>query len=334
MAVRIPLDASTEKIQEIIRNNNHVVFTKGTYDLTSTLFIYSNSKIDLNGARLRRFHSGALLRLYDSDSITEYNGTHDVEIYNGTLEGMNGKKYPYNPNTLLTMFHGMNITIHDVKFLDVCGCHAIDCVGCKNVTIKWCKFNGYASVGNDFRETIQIDYCYHSGVPSYKATAKCYDMTHCDNIMIDGCSFEKSKSYPAQYVAIGAHTQGDKNKSHNNITIQNCTAVGNGGKNGWLGYFVNIMNFKNVVIKNNIVSNYARFVLIDKPTKLYKSNDNTISPCGDNYINADSVYIIGNRIKSHKGTAQAWGILCEDYQTKNIIIKDNIGLDSSACSIK
>lgn len=159
MVKTVPLNASMSTIQSIFKNYRDIIFTKGTYKLTSTIKIYSNTKINLNGAVLRRYHSGPLLRLNDSSSTIAYNGTHDVDIYNGTLEGMN--KLGLSANTLLTMFHGLNIKVHDIKFLDIPGCHAIDCVACKNVTISKCKFNGYASVGNDFREAIQIDYAYH-----------------------------------------------------------------------------------------------------------------------------------------------------------------------------
>ena len=331
--INIPANATTAQIKSLIIKGGEFKFASNVkYKLTDTIKIPSNTKINLNGSSLRRYHSGPLLRLVDSKNISGYGGTHDVTITNGTLEGMNGSAYPYSPNSLLTMFHAKNITLTNVKFLDIPGCHAIDCCACKNVTIKNCKFEGYYSVGNDFREAIQVDYGYYGGLPTYAKGSPCYDMTRCDTITIDGCSFGKSKTFPAQYIAIGGHTIGCDNKYHTNIVIKNCTAEGNGGKNGTDTGFISIANFKNITITNNKIKNYNRFILVRRVDKTYDKDSNIKDKSLQK--NVVNLTVKDNTIESHKGVAARWGIYCDVTLADGITVANNKGMTEESCYIK
>lgn len=314
-------------------NTKEAKFTKGVYKITQPLQVNSNCTIDLNGSSLRRYCSNYILRFHNSPSTTAYNGIHDVVVKNGTIEGMSGPGYRYAAGSLVSMMHCKNITFENVTFLDDTGCHCVDVVGCQNVKFINCKFLGYNTVGNDFREAIQIDFAYALGLPAYDKSSKCYDMTRCKDILIDKCTFGKSSTFPAQYVAIGSHTQANDKLWHENITIQNCTAVGNGGKDGWLGYFVDIMNWKNVVIKNNTVSDYARFVLVNKAKTLYNKDGSTTGNISGQ-LNCENLTIENNTVKSHKGTATAWGIYIDAPSVNKVTVKNNKGVAKSGCYIK
>lgn len=333
MSYTIAKGTSVSKIQEAFKSQRDIKFANAKYNITSTLKVYSDTVIDLNGASLRRYTSGPIIRSYDLTSYTKYNGTHDVIIKNGTLEGMNSASFKqYGANSLSAWFHCNNIVFENVTFLDTTGCHSADVVACQNVTFRNCRFLGYCSWGNDFREAIQLDYAYHGGLPTYTSTAKCYDMTRCNNILIEGCTFDKSSSYPAQFCAIGSHTQGNDKLWHENITIKNCTANGNGGAKGWQGYFLSIFNYRNVIVENNKVNNYARFVYIGKPNKLYNSNGTYVSISNIPANTVQNLIVESNQV-TQGGTCKCWGIYDETSSAKNVSVNNNNGLNKTSCQI-
>lgn len=332
--MNISSTASPKSIQTALDSSDIITFsTKQEYNIDRTLYIDSDTIVDLNGAALRRFTSGPLLRLRDNCNVTKYNGTHDVIIKNGTLAGVNDTNVSYSSNSLCTMFHCHDVIFENVTFLDVPGGHAVDCCACKNVKFINCKFLGYASVGNDFRESIQIDFAYYGGLPTYKKGSTCYDMTRCKNIVIDGCKFDKSNNYPSQYIAIGGHVIGNDNLWHENIVVRNCVATGNGTKVGTDTAFISIVNFRNVELYNNKVNGYPRFVLVRKVSKIYDKN---FESSGDpkNQKNVSGLRIYNNEIQSHKGTVVRWGVYCNVPNADNIFINGNKGMTKSSCDVR
>ena len=225
MRTKVNNTYSVEKIQNAINENEVIEFAKGTYKITKTLLIPSNRILLTDGAVLRRYCSKPVFQSKADKNTNGYLGAHDIKIIGGTIEGMND--CGYGASDMLLLFHTDNVAIIGVTFLDNAGSHAIDLGGCKNTHVLGCKFLGCKSVGKDFRETIQIDYAYHGGIPYYAEGSPCFDETHCDGVNIIGCEFGKSPSYKPQYVAIGTHTQTATDKYHKNIVIKGNKAVGN-----------------------------------------------------------------------------------------------------------
>ena len=319
---------TTENIIKILKEFRNVQFSKGViYEITAPLVVYSNSVIDLNGATLRREFGGAIMHAFvDPDETTGYDGVHDVVIKNGTLEGMNTKGYRATDFT--AWMHCNNIRFEEVTFLDNPGYHCLDLVGCANVYIMNCKFLGYYSHGKDYAESIQIDNCAHLSLPSYPVGSACYDMTYCKNIVIDGCEFGASEDRPAQYIAIGAHSQGDDYNYHQDIVIRNCNATGNGHTGGdpSYGYFVRMMKMKNVLIENNKIGNYARAFWCSMPGTLYGADGTGVpaSSNADKVVNVENLKIISNEIVSKGSTWQSYGFYIKDTfgKSKNIVVQD------------
>lgn len=292
----IKKSATTDEIISAFITYRNIQFTKNAiYKIKSTLYVRSNTVVDLNGATLRRYTSRPVLMTYGTTKTKNYDGAHDIIIKNGTIEGMNG--LGYTSSNLTALFHAKNITFENVTFLDAVGSHCVDIVGCKNVTIKNCKFLGYCSTGNDFREAIQIDCAYHGGLPYYAKGSTTYDMTKCNTITIEGCTFDKSKTYPAQYCAIGAHEFACSGSYHENINVLNNIANGNGEKNNQ-GFFLRIMNFRNVLVKGNTVNNYARFVYLHMPTCLRDKDTNKLPITGNEKFvnNLENITIDNNTV--------------------------------------
>ena len=324
--------ATTSEINNVLKNNKNITFTNAKYKIKDTLYFESDSIIDLNGASLRRYCSKPILMTKCDANTKGYDGVRNVVIKNGTIEGMN--ECGYSSSNLCALFHAQNIVFENVTFLDACGSHCIDIVGCNNVTVNNCKFLGYYTNNKDFRESIQIDFAYAGGLPYFGEKSKCYDMTKCKNITISNCTFDKSKTYPSQYCAIGTHEQANDRTWHENINILNNTGHGNGVKNG-NGFFVRLMNFQNVTIKGNTVDNYGRFVVCTMPTVLRNADSSTVEP--KDVLTTRNVIISDNNVKSNGHTYVAYAVYIEDkYGNAENIVAENFNKDlpSNAVCIK
>ncbi len=290
------------KIQETIDKYEMVEFTKGTYKITQTLVIPSNRTLLMDGAVLRRYCSKPVFQSKADKNTKGYLGAHDIKIFGGTIEGMNDSGY--SASDMVLLFHTDNVAFIGVTFLDNTGSHAIDLGGCRNTDILGCKFLGCKSVGKDFREAIQIDYAYRGGIPYFAEGSPCFDDTHCENVNIIGCEFDKSPTYKPQYVAIGTHAQTNTENYHKNIVIKGNIANGNGvSVKGSYGFFVRLVNMRNVEVSENVVSNYGRFVLIDSTPNTTANGkgcrdivikDNLILDSPDRF-KASSVYVNGTK---------------------------------------
>lgn len=265
MRTKVNNTYSVDKIQKAINENEVIEFAKGTYRITKTLVIPSNRILLMDGAVLRRYCSKPVFQSKADKNTKGYLGAHDIKIVGGTIEGMNDSGY--SASDMLLLFHTDNVAIIGVTFLDNTGSHAIDLGGCRNTDILGCKFLGCKSVGKDFREAIQIDYSYSGGIPYYAEGSPCFDDTHCEGVNIIGCTFDKSPTYKPQYVAIGTHAQTDSENYHKDILIKGNVANGNGISPKSYGFFVRLVNMRNVEVSENIVSNYGRLALIDSSVK-------------------------------------------------------------------
>ena len=298
-----PTDTMTQ-IQNALNKYDVITFQKGTYKITQTLSIPSNRTLCLEDAVLKRYCSKPVLMTAANEKTTGYNGACNIKIFGGTIEGMNS--IGCSPSNMVLLFHSDNVLFSNVTFLDITGSHAIDIGGCRNTNIIGCKFLGYKTNNKDFRESIQIDYAYEEGIPYFKDGAVCYDDTHCDGVNIIGCEFDKSSSYKSQYIAIGTHAQTSTDNYHKNINIKYNTAKGNGLSPKSHGFFVRLVNMRNVNIIGNVISNYGRFVYIDStPTSTAKNkgckdvliDGNVILDSFDKF-KASSIYI--NATNKHK----------------------------------
>ena len=314
MRTKVNNTYSVDKIQKAINENKVIEFSKGTYRITKTLVIPSNRILLMDGAVLRRYCSKPVFQSKADKNTKGYLGAHDIKIVGGTIEGMND--CGYGASDMLLLFHTDNVAIIGVTFLDNTGSHAIDIGGCRNTDILGCKFLGCKSVGKDFREAIQIDYAYSGGIPYFAEGSTCFDDTHCEGVNIIGCTFDKSPTYKPQYVAIGTHAQTNSGNYHKDVVIKGNLANGNGiSASGSYGFFVRLVNMRNVEVSENIVSNYGRLALIDSSVKTTAKDkgcrnvriERNVILDSPNDFKASSVYA--------KGTA--------DHRIVNLSVTDN-----------
>ena len=328
IAIEIPAEATSAEIIEIFKTGRNMTFAKDAiYKIYDTIYIYSDTVVDLNGATLQRYGAIDVLDAYiDPDNTIGYEGAQNVVIKNGTIEGMNS--LGLRSTNLTTWMHCNNLKFENVTFLDSPGGHCCDIVGCKDVTFLNCKFLGYYDMQKPQSESIQIDYASYQSLPSYPNTSVCYDMTHCKNILIEGCTFGASEDRPAQYCAIGAHSEGDTTNYHDGITVKDCVATGNGVSSGSVQYgsFVRLMKMKNVLISGNTIDNYGRLVWITLPGNLYGADGSTIpaSSNTDKVFIVQNVAIIANAILSNKVGWKTYAVYLKDTyaKSKNIVVQD------------
>ena len=184
-----------------------ITIPKGTYKLTDTLVVYSNTNITLEkGAILERNHSSSIIVNGESTKeYKKYDGEGNITIEGGTLDG-NLENYP-SPFNAIGIAHGKNISIKNLVVKDIAGGHAIDINGSKDVLIENCQFLGYKDVTTDhsryYSEAVQIAEQTKLGFPRFGE----YDGTPSQDITIDNNYFGPSgtKGTTAWPVGVGNH---------------------------------------------------------------------------------------------------------------------------------
>jgi len=309
---------SMDKIQSYLKKNGCTIkFTKGTYSISKTLTLYSNTNIILDKATLIRKTSSHIFRGYLNPNISyNYNAVQNITISGGILIGDGIKK----TGSIFGFMHGNNILIKDMQIKNVYKSHGFDLCACKNVTLKNIKFSGRITDQKIYyKEEIQYDFAYTYGYPYYSKNAKVYNNNHCENILIDSCDFAD-----ANY-CIGTHTETSTNKKHKNIQVINCTANGCILKGD--GSFIKIINTDGFTIRNNTIKGFTRAISILSCSKFYSANGtkritNTNSKTGSNNVD-----IINNNILNAKGNVKSAGI----YITSKFVnlIHSNINISGN-----
>lgn len=318
--ITVTPNMSMSKIQSCLKEMGCTIkFAKGTYNITQTLRLFSNTKIILDGVTLVRKFNGAVFMTYVSNKTVGYTGRHDIEIVGGTIIANGSKKI----SNIINIVHAKNVVIKGLTIKNNVGSHAIEVNGSKNVTIENCVFDGnIVDKKNAYRECIQIDMSHFKGLNyTNNKSDKTYDLTHCSNITIRNCVF---KGYN---VAIGTHTQAKSKSKHVNINIIGNHFTGVGAIGGY-GSAINIMNFQNVLIKDNVITGFARGVEITSSNRFYSGNG-TITYTKPNYvIGSKDIEIMGNTISKPSKDYKASGIYItskfDDLMHDNILIKNNV----------
>lgn len=299
--ITVTPNMSMSKIQECLKESGCTIKFNGRFNLTKMLYIYSNTKIDLTDATLIRKHGKYVFFTYANSNTTKYNGQHDIVINGGKIIGDGNKKI----SNIISLAHGKNIKIQGLTISNNVGSHAIEINGCDNVIIDKCIFDGnIIDKKNPYREAIQIDVSYF-GALNYASSknSKCYDLTHCNNIIIKNCTF---KGYTT---TVGTHTQAKiKNTKHKNIKILNNTCYGLGKAIKGYGSCFKIMNMEDVLIENNHISKFARGIEICSSNRFYSSNG-SITKTKPSYIDGSKhIKILNNYIYDPSKDYQASGV--------------------------
>ncbi len=269
-AIQAALDMTSENMGLSKNNLTVVKIPNGTYYIDKTLYIQSNTKLQLSKKTVIRRSNSALgknmLRTTDakhkSGKAGSYNLAQNITVTGGTFDGGNIKKAKSTCN-LIYMGHSSNIVIQNTKIKNCYGAHAIELAGVKSAVIRNCKITGFRYDKDYFTsEAIQIDTCYKSKdeglwAPGFKA-----DKTASKNIRIEKNTIT---DYPR---GIGVH---HKLKGHliTNISIKNNkfkrSSVSTQGKSV-VGVF--LLGVKKATVSGNTFDHYSYGAMIKLSQKV------------------------------------------------------------------
>lgn len=241
-----------------------VTIPDGTYYISDILTIYSNTNLVLadNAIIQRKASAGgkAMLRTAINSNIGGYDQCKNITITGGVWDGnANGKK----DADCIYIGHAQNVIISNTTVKNNSGAHLIELAGVKNAIIEnvelygytICKEKGYTASQAD-KEAIQLDYCSSNSTPAMKP----HDLTPCENVTIRNCDIHDYMS------GIGSHG------STANVYLQNIRIENNKFTN-ITNSCVNLLNFKNVTIKDNKASGFTTFLYASGSEGTVTNND-------------------------------------------------------------
>ena len=241
-----------------------LVLNKGTYNISTALYIPSNTKIMLkDGAVINKTSKTNTSKLENSGSLfmfvepskakvsgahSAYNGVHDSEINGEGSATINMNGGPDNKTALgLVLCHNKNITISGIHFTNLKQHgHFIELDASDNVTVSKCSFSN-SQKKND---NPKADECINLDLPDKKTGGftqvwTSYDKTPNQNITITDCTFTNVQQ------GVGSH-QYTPDKYHTNIKILNNTFT------NVVSFGISIYNWKGATISNNTLNGIGR----------------------------------------------------------------------------
>ncbi|MCD7742547.1 MAG: right-handed parallel beta-helix repeat-containing protein [Ruminococcus sp.] len=214
----------------------------GTYNISKTLRIYSNTRLvlDDDATIIKCFNSGCMLKntMHDSDA-GKYSGNRNIVIEGGTWDGNTSQYSGVYSFSNIRIGHAKNILFSNVSVINNKNGHHLEIGGVKGLTVEGCYFSGYT--GSLLKEAIQLDVMNCADLFSGYSP---FDDTACANVIIKNNTFEDLVR------AIGSHS------AVAGVYYSNITITGN--------------KFKNVTDVCMFLYNYRKCTI----------SSNTISGCG------------------------------------------------------
>ena len=225
-----------------------LVFARGTYSITNTLCIPSNTTILIeDGATIVKSDTTGTSWLTATQSLfqtvsyshtqtpfTEYNGEHDIAIIG---EGTATIDLNFIKSNAITAAHCKNLRITGIAFRNLNSLHFIELDAAKDVEISGNLFSDCLTSPTQRKEAINIDtpdletHGFAQGWTSYDRTPV-LNVSICDNV------FENIET------AIGTHKYSE-GMYHTNISIERNTFA------NVSSYVVRMMNWKDCEISDN-----------------------------------------------------------------------------------
>lgn len=298
-----------------------IEFENGTYNVTGSIILSSNTEVLLNGSTLNSTEDIGIFGYALDSTYTAYNGVSNVAIKNGKI------------GNSIALMHNTNITFENVEFLGSIKTHALQLGGCKHIVIDNCVFNGM--IINDSsaekNEIIQLEICNRGAQPYLiDENSASYDNTGNYDITISNCIFNDGDGVNSkQYICIGNHATYGLNTLYN----KNINIISNTFNNAHFSQ-VNPACFENCLIENNTftqpntytreVNNiYFKFINKDVIIRNNKFNggDYNISSFGAGIGYNENIYIEGNEFNTEFDKAYSCNILLKNF--KNVVINNN-----------
>ena len=217
---------------------------KGTYYISESLKIWSNTKLNATGCVIKTKKSGfnmiATGSSEDNQKATGYKRYKNIMIMGGVWK--NSKK---NKSSAIRLCRGSNITLKNIDMSHGSEKHMVEMAAVDGVKITNCKFHDSDIKDSKEKcEAIQLDICANDSAYSNLI----YDGSPCKNVQIIGNTFENISR------GIGTHSM-----LLNNY-IENVTIKGNSFKN-ITQEAIACVNYINSKIEDNKMENVGGGIL-------------------------------------------------------------------------
>ena len=228
-----------------------LVIKKGTYNITNTLYVPSNTNIILKkGAVLKKSQksgpevpaSTSLLQFISSKNSTVYEvyggheGDHDISITGSGVIDLNYINTAPKAAIGIIMGHNQNIKIEGITFKNMCFGHLIEMDACKHVSIKNCTFTGFKPSGKFNKEAINLD-TPDKDREGFNSMWSKKDKTPNEDVTIENCIFDTLETGLGTHRYTGDVYHTDVKILNN--TFRNCQTA------------IRLMNYKDTVITGN-----------------------------------------------------------------------------------
>lgn len=215
----------------------------GSYKLSRTLNIYSNTTLDLSGVTLKATSSTANMIKVGSTGVDNQRGYayKNIAIVGGNLDN-NGSS-----NTGIAIGHGKNITLRNLSVHNTKDAHLVEVAGTDGFTVENCKFYDQTqskSAKTATPEAIQIDIHVKKHMKTYRSEA-----LPMKNIVIKNNTF---KNVPR---GVGSHT------AILNDWVENVEISGNTFTNCKSGA-IQVLHYKNCRIEGNVINGAPRGIVV------------------------------------------------------------------------
>ena len=311
--ITVNAGCSADEIQAALDMNASGQYSKltvkipaGTYELNTTLYIYSNTTIEADkGAVLKKMDNhngkesyGPILENKLMDDRGGYGNCHDIAIIGGVWDSIEVMENSVGTETF-RFIHCDNVTVKDAVLCNVPeGSHLIVLAGTSNALIDNCEFYGYGGKGtSNHKEAVQLDIVHDSNiVPTTQEDIVKWDDLPCKNVTIKNCNFHDYSR------AIGSHT-GVKGVLHEGIVISGNII------NNMSDTAIKLFNYKDTIVENNSITNCVEGVLVYTDMKGLTSKEymNPLSGAAGALPENYRIVIRNNEIKHMKMSGEDWG---------------------------
>ena len=281
-----------------------VIIPKGTYLLSSSLVVYSDTWIYCEeGAELKRCSPFGSLLKTDPNGIGGYDGVQNIILEGGEWNG-NTAEYPSLAEfSNLRFAHCRNLLLKDVHVSNNADGHHVEIGGAADVTIEGCVFTGYS--GELKKEAIQLD-CMNS--EEVFAGYAPFDDTACENVVIKDNLFSGiCRGLGSHSVTVGVY--------YKNILIE-----GNTFEN-LSGTAMIMYNYQDCTIQNNTLTNCASGIEFKSMSRLPDSNfhapaQGSMDSAMANVVSDANSVITGNTISTNATDDNGYtcGIMLAGYE--------------------
>lgn len=320
-----------------------VTIPKGTYIISDTLTIFSNTTLILDkdavikcsssmpsgGAMLLAVHLTASGTICPMDSTCKHGGY--TQIQNVTIQGGTWNRNDMNgsgDNQIISLRHGKNITIKNTT-VGNCTNHMINLSGVDTAVVENVIFTNHVKytgkdknfwdeyeVGDEGRfqniEALHLDYMTEKG----ETAGYPFDGTACRNITVKGCTFNNV------FAGVGTHHLLAQNGKAGKIQITGSTFKNIANS------CVDAVDFGELIISGNTISNADSLIYSNDSTSTIKGNTITNTDIAMMFVNGSTAEISEKNVIT---TTKDNSIICDN---SNIRVLNNTITNAGTAAVK